>query len=174
MGSRSGRANALVCSEGFESEVNSLRDGKATFESSDPAFERTAMALTARGQSIIVGKVPASAAESSGICLPESATDCRLSDVGFATAFAAECALRLAQQSCDCIEAQASPVTTMARESAGDAISREGAALAIFSQPSMQPAPAIQKATASASDTRPILTEERNLIMPISLNLRAR
>jgi hypothetical protein len=97
-----------------------------------------------------------------------------LSDVDFVTAFAAECALRFAQQSCECIEAQASPVTTMAGEFAGDATSVEGAALAIFSQPSMQPAPAIQKATASASDIRTILIEERNLIVPASLNCGAR
>jgi hypothetical protein len=58
----------------------------------------------------------------------------------------------------------------MAGEVAGDAISVAGAAVTIFSQPSMQPAPAIQKATASASETRTILTEERNLIMPVSLN----
>jgi hypothetical protein len=96
-----------------------------------------------------------------------------LLDFGFDSGFAAECALRLAQQSCDCIEAQASPVTTIAGEFAGAAISVELAALAIFSQPSMQPAPAIQKATASASETRTILIEERNLIMLVSLNLRA-
>jgi len=58
----------------------------------------------------------------------------------------------------------------MAGEFAGDATSVEVAALTIFSQPSMQPAPAIQKATASASGTRTILIEERNLIVPASLN----
>jgi hypothetical protein len=76
----------------------------------------------------------------------------------------------LAQQSCECIEAQASPVTTMAGAFAGDTTSVEVAALTIFSQPSMQPAPAIQKATANASDTRTILIEERNLIVQASLN----
>lgn len=170
MGSRSGRAKALVCLGRFESEAISLPDGKAMFESSDPAFERTAEALTARGHSII-GKFATSAAkkESAGIFSPESATNWRLSDVGFVTAFAAECALRLAQQSCECIEAQASPVTTMAG-GFGEAISVAVAALTIFSQPSRQPAPAIQKATASASEIRTILIEERNLIVPASLN----
>jgi hypothetical protein len=58
----------------------------------------------------------------------------------------------------------------MAGEFAGEAPSVEVAALAIFSQPSMQPAPAIQKATASASDTRTILIEQRSLTMLFSLN----
>ena len=76
MGSRSGRAKALVCSGGFESEAISLRDGNARFESSDPAFERTAEAFTASGHSIIDGKVAPSAAkrESAGIFSPDAAT----------------------------------------------------------------------------------------------------
>jgi hypothetical protein len=58
----------------------------------------------------------------------------------------------------------------MAVEFAADVISVGVWALTIFSQPSRQPKPAIQKATASASETRTILIEERNLIMRASLN----
>jgi hypothetical protein len=47
------------------------------------------------------------------------------------------------------------------------------AAAAIFSQPSRQPAPAIQRATASASPTRTILIEEKNLIALPSLTVCA-
>jgi hypothetical protein len=63
------------------------------------------------------------------------------------------------------MEAQASPVATIVGELTGAAISIEAAAVTIFWQPSKHPAPAIQKATASASDTRTILIEERTLIV---------
>jgi len=53
----------------------------------------------------------------------------------------------------------------MAVEFGENAISVEVAALTMFSQPSRQPKPAIQKATAKASEARRILIEERNLIV---------
>jgi len=70
----------------------------------------------------------------------------------------------LGQVSWECIEAQADPAATMVEELAGGAISPEAAAV-MFPQPSMQPAPAIHRATASASDTRTIRIEERDRIV---------
>ena len=118
-------------------------------------FDSSAAALTAKGQSIIVGNVPARL----GTMKEVVSSVCDL-----AAAFAAEWAPCLAQQSCDCIEAHASPVTT-AGGVTDDDTTAEAAALTIPPQPSMQPAPAIHKATASASDTRTTFIEEKNLIV---------
>jgi hypothetical protein len=109
--------------------------------------------LTASGQSIIVAGVAASPGTSGAVV-----------EFDLVLAREAECPRFLAQQSCACIEAQASPAATIRVEPAGDAALLDALAVIMFPQPSKQPAPAIQKATASANDTRTILIEERNLI----------
>jgi hypothetical protein len=75
----------------------------------------------------------------------------------------------LAQQSCECIDAQAAPEAIIVGEPAW-IVPALLAATNMLWQPSRQPAPAIQKATASASTTRTTLTEESNLIVAFSLN----
>jgi hypothetical protein len=83
----------------------------------------------------------------------------------FADVFDVECLPLFAQQSCEeRIEAQADPEATMVVELAGELTSVAAEAFSICSQPSRQPAPAIQKATADASDTRITLLEESSLI----------
>ena len=52
----------------------------------------------------------------------------------------------------------------MVTELARGALTVAAAAVSMLSQPSRQPAPAIQKATANASDTRTILIEESDFI----------
>ena len=146
--------------------------GTTVLEVSGVAFDNAALAFTASGQSIIGEDVP----PSSGTLLPavasaglrESSFDF---DSDFTTDLEAALVLCLAQQSRECMEAQASPATTTVGELAGaslPAISTPGlsaaAALIILSQPIRQPAPAIQKATVSASVTRTILNEESDLI----------
>jgi hypothetical protein len=85
--------------------------------------------------------------------------------VTFVDALDAEWLPRLAQQSCDdSIEAQADPEATMIEALADDVTSVAAAALTICSQPSRQPAPAIQKPTANASATRTTRIEESSLI----------
>jgi len=134
------------------------------------------VAFTASGQSIIVDKGAANPA-TTPLTNGRAAVLEFVADFEGAAGFDAEWAAGLTpcleQQSCECIEAQASPDTTMAAELAGDMASFAAASATIFSQPSMQPPPAIQKATASASVTRTILVEESNLIAMLSLN-RAR
>ena len=123
------------------------------------------MALIASGQSIMVLGV----ASSAGVSADGVVIVCALVVAALGADLEADWAPRLAQQSWACIAAQASPVATMVSGLAGAPASPGAAALTMFSQPSKQPAPAIQKATASASTTRTILIEERKLILLLSL-----
>lgn len=113
-----------------------------------------AVALTASGQSIIVPGVAASSGAFAEVVM----------EFECAVVFATEWARCLGQLSSECIEAQAPPAATIIEELVDDATSFDAAAVIRFSQPSMQPAPAIHKPTASASDTRTTLIEETNLI----------
>jgi hypothetical protein len=133
---------------------------RTTFDVSGLAFDKAAVALIASGQSFIVDEVASSCAQ---------IVDVVKLVFDLAAGFGADFACCFAQQSCERVEAQASPSATMATVFAGELASFMAEALTIFSQPSMQPAPAIQRATASASATRTILIEERNLIAMLSL-----
>jgi len=124
------------------------------------AFDRAAVALTASGQSIMVPGVALSSGTSADVVVAVCA---------LAAALGADFAARLAQQSWACIAAHAPPAATMVGGLAGEPNSLGAAALTMFAQPSMHPAPAIQEATASASTTRTILMEERKLISSLSL-----
>ncbi|HEV7747659.1 MAG TPA: hypothetical protein VGO56_21850 [Pyrinomonadaceae bacterium] len=111
--------------------------------------------MTASGQSII----------GTGVASTNSDFSKGAFGLRFEAVFDAECPPRFAQQSCDeCIEAQADPEATMVVEFAGEVTSVAAEALTICSQPSRQPAPAIQKATVKASATRISLIEESSLI----------
>jgi len=122
---------------------------------------KAAEAFTARGQSIIEPDVPFSSTVTAAVAGAELFASAR--DVAFRLP---PC---LAQQSCDCIEAHASPETTSVEGFVWISFSLLAVAL-IFSQPSMQPPPAIQKATVSARTTRTSLVE-RDFIKVLSLNL---
>jgi len=122
------------------------------------------VALTASGQSIIEF---AGAPRSAVTGVDEvSCVLARLLELG------ARLAPWLAQQSRECIDAQASPVAIIVSELAG-MVGVLASAVAMFSQPSMQPAPAIHKATANASTTRTTFIEERKRIWKRSVTSRS-